>query len=80
MGGWVRREGEEWEGPEKGCVLDYMGWALWLGVGGSRGWTEKRLVVEGFAMEGRICVSVWNRGVNLCKGRRQIWFSGWNMI
>ncbi len=33
MGGWVGREGEEWEGPEKGvCVLDYMGLALWIGV------------------------------------------------
>jgi hypothetical protein len=47
--GW--KEGEEWEGPKKGCVLDYMGLALWVGVGGTcTGWTEKRLV-EGFAME-----------------------------
>ncbi len=57
MRDWVGREGEEWEGPEKGCVLDYMGLALWVGVGGSRGWTEMRLVSEGFAMERRICVS-----------------------
>ncbi len=51
--------------------LGSVGWD-WVNTG----WTEKRLV-EGLAMDARFGVSVWNRDVNLCKGRRQIWVSGW---
>jgi hypothetical protein len=77
--GWDGRLGREGGGGVGGsgegvCVrLHGLGSVDW-------GWRNRVLDREEVGRRvghgGRICVSVCNRGMNLCKGRRQIWFSG----